>query len=494
MTAPLSLAFADEPTLDDIDASGNEVFVSKPTFEEQFTKNAARVDVEKLRNAAHVLGAQEPLKDVAEAEAADISTQIHPIYAIQRGASLALEEVMISLDLIGQLRNRTLKPAEAFFKTAYVPNRPEAPPAKQIDAILYAITSKTDQLKSVAEYLQKSADQLLKTRAREERFYEDFALKLRQYNWILQSRTMPGAPRQLSVDYGFRHAGSTYVGPQTAFVFRDLTSAGGTEDEANVEKEVELAVPRGAKRVRITCAGVDDGLQAKKRKSNFWDSWERPDGLSGSNGCSGFTKLNYLLTDTDIWETNASLANARATSFELELFREIAKELSGKSSLVTNARILPQSIALPTSYNTSLEIELTKRQALSTSADGNGESTDLYENDGTILQVLAQTELRKLHKMNRAELSKVTRRASGSTLEVERPKITSDLIRRKRQMDRLRQVDKIAQSLQQSVRATTNMTLRRERVGVGPSGVPWRTTVAYMSNQPSAALEEAERN
>ncbi|KAJ3053374.1 hypothetical protein HK097_004424 [Rhizophlyctis rosea] len=426
----------DEPNLEDIDAFGNEIYSSQPTPAEQFSQNASRLDLLKL--LADTINS-EPTPSKEDAPIAEVETpQVHPWYALQDGIHYAKHEIEQTLNLIKQLYNRTAKPEDACFTTAYAPHRPDPTPAKQIETILCAITSKSDHLQSVSEYLKASAQKLTATGTREERFYKDFALKLRQYNWILQQ---DGKTGQLFVDYGFRNSGSGYQASTVAHVIRDILPIGENE-EVDVEKEVELNFrpPRGAKRVRISSAK----------------------GLSMEGGGVEVGSDRWEVPDEDTMETHRQLKEARATAYERELFDEIMKELSTKQALTTNARILPQSISLPTSHESSVSINLVRKRKREIE-DATPEGGLIVGGDEeALLEVLAHRGLRNLHKFNRGGVEKRKGLDDGTR---ERPTIASDLIRRKQRMELVERVDIILKALVGSIRGCLDVTVRRKRGG-----------------------------
>ncbi|KAJ3273370.1 hypothetical protein HK104_004287 [Borealophlyctis nickersoniae] len=436
---------------------------SEPTPSDVLSKNVGQIDISRLF-------LDEPVQDVEQEAADGEQTDGRPVppprtgtqefcdavYYAQKEVEWAWK-VVDRLVKLGQLQSH----AEGnYLMTSHAPERPPPPYQNQIQGIIHARLLRAKHLESLAEYVSAAAVRVDSTLQREKRFYADFALKLRQHNWILKSQRSFGPHNVknhvLYVEYDFAHAGSDFPDRGIAGIWRFFPSPNA--EEVNVEDEVEITMTRRIpKRVRIgfTRPGEKsrEGQAVGLLAEGFWDAWRRT---------------------TEEVGTLKRLRDAQSALFEGEIFHEMVKEITLGDTGASDVRVLPRSVAMTTPDGSAFQM------VLSDVPPGTGgeedKSVERCTDEGTLFELVCQQTLRKLHRYNRAARERIAR-AHGRNIvtpsDEERPRVLGHLLDRSRNRHIERKITSIVQSAASKLSGTVPIQLNRSRAINNEVEIAW---------------------
>ncbi|RKO84416.1 hypothetical protein BDK51DRAFT_32060, partial [Blyttiomyces helicus] len=384
MTFTMALEMRTEPRIQDVTEDGVEIPEPTLTPAERLAENISKINVFNIRRTAAAVPDTPAIQTVGSADEmevekesgapaeVDVGIKPPPVERVRERVYYAREEIKLLCDIVTRLidsaHQKPDQPDLLHLRLAHAPRRQPANDAKQIDDLRLAINAKDEDLRQIAAYLKSSAEGLVTNMERENRFYGDFSLKLRQHDWILQSRGgRPGLPRALYLDYGFRHgkgictgggeggqgssrgkvvtyltaanftpnsyfsAGSTFSEIGEADVWRDL-SATPSGDAVSADNELEIVVPhRRPKKVLVVVVPT-----------------------AGAGGVG-----DAAASESGVFK---KLASAQSTIFETELFNEILKEATTGEPVARSARVTAKAVIVPISDEESLRVDVVDLQ------------------------------------------------------------------------------------------------------------------------------------
>ncbi|KAI9197518.1 subunit 17 of mediator complex-domain-containing protein [Polychytrium aggregatum] len=367
----------------DFSVAGELIFQPSPSPSELFARNVAKL---KSSEAAATTADKKDQPDQPP-------VPVHPLEPMKHRIFLAKEETKLMHDIVSRLLINTPAaskysdlppPAQAHLKLGLVPRKLETPIYKQIDDLQYALAAKKEHLHDTAKRLSDSSVRILKALTRENQFYGETALRLRQNSWILQARGEYGG-RLLFIDYGFSNAGSTYYEIGEADILRDIRTSHGESQDTSVQ-DVTVVMPHTIDK-RLTI----HWQHSLRKEASTAPPFVSRDMSSMDDDDIGDEAGSPCTTCPDEW-IHQKLLTGRNSIFEAELFHLLSRDAAGGLGLARNSVVATNSISIAIDGASTVEIKLTNQR----------DTQDNVNDRSRLLEIHARQALRKLHRTQRA--------------------------------------------------------------------------------------------